>query len=105
VRGPEGLQHGTLQRTPPDAEIIDLGMRHYPAMAVVVGVDWQREPLPPWYWGPFCGLAPLRVVLSADADMTMTLIREQPAAPVFEAARLALDRLGQRGPVSAAGAR
>lgn len=94
VRRPEDLQPGTLQATPGDAEIIDLGMRHYPAMAEVVGLDWQREPLPRWYWGPFSGLAPLRVVLSADAEMTYRVIREQPLDPVFKVTDLAVQRLG-----------
>ena len=84
-----------FEADPRSVEVADLSMRHYQAMAEAIGLPWQRETLPPWYWGPHAGLRDLRVNLSADAEMTTMLIREQPFGPVKAAAVLALEILGQ----------
>ena len=95
VRRPPGVPTGVLlQADPSSVEVVDLSMRHYRAMAEAIGLPWPREPLPPWYWGSLAGLRELRVNLSADAEMTMMLIREQDPGPVRAAVRLALKRLG-----------
>jgi hypothetical protein len=94
LRRPSSGTPGVLQASDPrSVEIADFSVRHYRAMAEAIGLPWQREDLPASYWGPLSGLRDLRVNLSADAKMTMMLIREQPAGPVKDTIRLALDLL------------
>ena len=96
LRRPPGAATGALLQADPDSiEVADLSMRHYRAMAEAIGLPWQREALPPWYWGPLTGLRDLRVNLSADAEMTTMLLREQPLGPVKTAVQLALRQLGR----------
>jgi len=96
LRRPAAAPSGVLLQADPDTvEVADLSMRHYKAMAEAIGLPWQREPLPGWYWGSIAELRALRVNLSADVEMTTMLIREQPLAPVQAVARQALERLGQ----------
>lgn len=95
IRRPPGTAQGVLLTADPDTvEVADLAVRHYRAMAEAIGLPWRREALPPWYWGSLAGLRDLRVNLSADAEMTAMLLREQPTGPVRAAIRLALERLG-----------
>jgi hypothetical protein len=94
LRRPSCGTPGVLQAVDPrSVEIADFSVRHYRAMSEAIGLPWQREELPASYWGPLSGLRDLRVNLSADAEMTMMLIRQQPAGPVKDAIRLALDLL------------
>jgi hypothetical protein len=96
IRRPSGAATGVLlSADPASVEVVDLSVRHYRPMAEAIGLPWQREELPPWYWGPLTGLRALRVTLSADAEMTTMLIREQPPGPVKTVVRLALEQLGR----------
>jgi hypothetical protein len=92
AEGPTGV---LFTADPRSVEVADLSMRHYRAMAEAIGMTWQRETLPAWYWGTLDGLRDLRVNLSADAEMTTMLIREQPLGPVKAAAVRALEILGR----------
>lgn len=96
LRRPPGMAVGTVfQADPGSVEVADLSMRHYRAMAEGIGLTWQREALPPWYWGPLASLREMRVNLYADAEMTAMLLREQPFGPVEVAAWLAVRLLAR----------
>jgi hypothetical protein len=93
-RIPPGATPGTV-RQGDDLEIADLAMRHYQRMAEEIGMSWNREPLPPYFWDTPADLGRLRVSLLPDPVTMRQIIEGQDWSAVLEITAVALRKLGR----------
>jgi len=79
VRQPTDLPRDGWQSRPvrEDDEVIDLTLRYIESASRQIGVGWNRDPLPPFFWGRYGDLMALGVYPAADRRLMEMLINDR----------------------------